>query len=242
MLKILNTTSQIREARQEINKLKVSGLTPLFLAKLKRLFPFGLVVGDYLKSWDVYNSIQWIQKNGSKDSRILDLGAFRSELPISLHKLGFKNIHALDLNNMILKMPYADKIHYVVGDLYRTAFETSSFEVITATSVIEHGFDCGKLMLEVARLLRNGGYFISSFDYWHEKINTDSVTNFGMSWKIFSEEEVSNMIEIGKQKNLYPVGGLDFGYKEAPIRCHGYDYTFGWMVLQKKNSQLSELV
>jgi SAM-dependent methyltransferase len=235
MLKILNTASQIRAARQEINKLKAGGLTPLFLRKLGILFPFGVAVGDYLKSWDVYNSIQWIQKNISKDSRILDLGAFASELPISLYKLGFTKIYALDLNNMIFKMPYSDKIHYLIGDLYQTAFEESSFEVITAISVVEHGFDCEKLMLEVARILRTGGYFISSFDYWHEKINTDSVTNFGMSWQIFSEEEINNLIEIGKRKNLYPVGGLNFAYKESPIRGHGYNYTFGWMVLQKKS-------
>jgi SAM-dependent methyltransferase len=234
MLKILNTASQIREARQEINKLKIGGLTPVFLRKLRRIFPFGVAVGDYLKSWDVYNTILWIQENISRDSRILDLGAFASELPISLYKLGFVNIYALDLNNMIFKMPYADKIHYLAGDLYRTAFKASSFQIITAISVIEHGFDCEKLMLEVARILRSGGYFILSFDYWHQKINTDTVTNFGISWQIFSKEEINNMIETGKGRNLYPVGELNFSYKESPIRVHGYNYTFGWMVLKKK--------
>jgi len=69
-------------------------------------------------------------------------------------------------------------------------FKSNYFSAITAISVIEHGFESDRLLAEVSRLLKVGGYFIVSVDYWKDKISTDGLTAFGMDWMIFSREDL----------------------------------------------------
>ncbi len=114
-----------------------------------------------------------------------------------------------------------------------TPFADGSFRAITAISVIEHGFDGTALLSEVSRLLAPGGYFIASFDYWPEKIDTTGTTFFDMSWTIFSREEVDDFIALAARHGLEPVGEREYDAASAPIRCGGKDYTFAWLVLGK---------
>jgi hypothetical protein len=79
-----------------------------------------------------------------------------------------------------------------------------------------------------------GGYFIASFDYWQEKIDTTGTKFFDMDWKIFSQAEVFQMIQDAAQYGLHPVGELQPQGKDRVIHCGGKDYTFGWLVLQKR--------
>ena len=104
---------------------------------------------------------------------------------------------------------------------------------ITSVSVIEHGFDEQSLLKEMSRLLVPGGYFIASFDYWPEKIDTSEIKYFGMDWKIFSKEEVTNFITEAANYGLFPVGEMMPDSKKKPIECGGKRYTFAWLVLTK---------
>ena len=130
-------------------------------------------------------------------------------------------------------MPYADSIRYVAADFTRTPFENEEFDVVTSTSVIEHGFNGTALLTEMARLLRPAGYFIASFDYWPEKIDTSGVPFFGMDWKIFSQQEVLAFIEEARNYNLFPCGKIDLTANEKPVDYEGRQYTFAWLVLRK---------
>ncbi len=38
------------------------------------------MVGDELKSWDVLKTVQFLQKNVGKNSSVLDIGAYASEI------------------------------------------------------------------------------------------------------------------------------------------------------------------
>jgi ubiquinone/menaquinone biosynthesis C-methylase UbiE len=120
-------------------------------------------------------------------------------------------------------MPYQGKIKYEIINFLKTKFADNSFKAITSISVIEHGFDATALLSEVSRLLQPGGYFISSFDYWPEKIDTKGITFFGMDWTIFSEQEIINFVDQAKDFGLSPV---------SEMSCKRY--TFGWLVLKKK--------
>jgi SAM-dependent methyltransferase len=147
--------------------------------------------------------------------------------------MGYANLTGVDLNPDIRYMPYADNIRYVVSDFMHTPFENGSFEVITSTSVIEHGFNGQALLLEMSRLLRPGGYFIASFDYWPEKIDTTGIPFFGMDWKIFSKQEVLAFIQEAAAYQLSPCGEVDLRAQEKPITCAKRSYTFAWLALRK---------
>jgi SAM-dependent methyltransferase len=193
-------------------------------------------VGDYLKSWDVLKTVSFIEKNVLKSDPVLDIGAFASELLYVLHHLQYANLTGVDLNPDIKKMAYSDRVRYEVSDFMDTPFEAGSFAAITAMSVIEHGFNGKLLLAEASRVLRPRGYFIASFDYWPEKVDTSGISIFGMDWKIFSEQEVQAFLDEAVNHDLYPHGEIKLEGRQRPIRSADKDYTFAWLVLQKRPS------
>ena len=145
----------------------------------------------------------------------------------------YTNLTGVDLNPRIKKMPFAGPIRYEVADFMATPFSDVSFGAITAISVIEHGFNSDRLLREISRLLRPGGYFIASFDYWPEKIDTTGTKIFGMDWTIFSREEVLDLVSRAKGYGLEPVGDIALDAGDRVIHWGGKEYTFGWMTLRK---------
>lgn len=200
-------------------------------------FNKAISVGDTIKSWDVLKTAQFIEASVKRDSSILDIGAYASEILCVLHRLGYSKLTGVDLNPHISNMPYADKIHYVISNFMHTPFDSGSFDAITSTSVIEHGFNSVALLSESSRLLRPGGYFIASFDYWPDKIDTTGVPFFGMDWKIFSGQEVLTFIEEARDYDLVPCGSINLSAGERPIVCADRKYTFAWLALQKTNNR-----
>lgn len=192
-------------------------------------------IGDVFKSWDVDAVIDILDQNLTKDSTILDIGSFCSEMGPCLSLRGYKNLYGVDLNPEILKQPFNDKIRYAVGNFYHTAAVDSSFDAITAISVIEHGYDPDTMFAEISRLLKPGGLFIASYDYWPDKIPTDHVVSFGMSWVIFSKKEVEDMISHANQYGMSLFNETkDLEANEPHIRYNGFNYTFGLAVFKKQ--------
>jgi SAM-dependent methyltransferase len=190
-------------------------------------------IGDAVKSWDVLQTADFAVKYVTRNEPILDIGAFASEIPIVLHRLGFTNLSGVDLNPAVRSMPYADKIRYSVSDFLKTPFASDSFSLITAISVIEHGYRPRALFEEVGRLLRSGGYFVASFDYWPEKISTEGIQMFGMDWRIFSKSEVEELINTARSYGLSPHGATSLDADQKPITFFNRSYTFAWLALQK---------
>lgn len=233
-MEVLQDKSQISKARQELIG-KGASLIESPLRSLMREFRLvrGIVLGDMVKSWDVLSTVNFLESHLKKNDPILDIGSYASEVIVALHKLGFLNLTGADLNPDLQKMPYQDSIRYEITNFMHTKFEDASFKAITAISVIEHGFDGQALLKEMSRLLKPGGYFIASFDYWPEKIDTTGIKFFGMDWKIFSKQDVADFIEQAAGYGLAPVGELHYEGKDTPIECGGKKYTFGWLVLKK---------
>lgn len=233
-MEVLQNKTQITKARQQLVMLGASSLESAWRKQLRR---FGLVkepaVGDEIKSWDVLETLKFLKANLGKDDAILDIGAFASEIIVALHSQGFTNLTGADLNPDLHKMPHLDKICYEITNFMQTPFENASFQAITSISVIEHGFNGEALLREMSRLLRPGGYFIASFDYWPEKIDTTGVKFFGMDWLIFSREDIGQLIELAAGYGLYPVGKMNYSADEHAVDCAGKEYTFGWIVFEK---------
>lgn len=234
VMKVLQDRSQISKARKKLVNIGASFVeSPVWSLIRKARLLRGFSIGDRVKSWDVFLTLNFIESHVRKNEPILDIGCYASEVIVALHKLGYSKLTGVDLNPNLMKMPCQDSIRYEIGDFKRTNFKDASFQAITSISVIEHGFDGQSLLKEMSRLLKHGGYFIASFDYWPEKIDTSEIKYFEMDWKIFSKEEVFNFITEAANYGLFSVGEMMPEGKEKPIECGGKQYTFAWLVLTK---------
>jgi SAM-dependent methyltransferase len=238
-MRVLKSDREIIDARREMIDRKISGMDASTSGKVKAFLSRrgvgnAIVVGDIVKSWDILSTVNFLKEHLSKRDPILDIGCYASEILVVLHKSGFTDLAGVDLNPLVRKMPAPDKIRYVTSDFMGTPFADKTFAAITAISVIEHGFDGPRLLGEMARLLRPGGLFIASFDYWPDKIDTNGTKIFGMEWLIFSREEVCALVGEAAKHGLYPIGDLLFDGQEQVIVHGGYRYTFGWLALQKR--------
>lgn len=231
---VLKTNKQILEARKILKLNKISFTSNKIIEKLRnrKLLP-GVNVGHDLKSWDVLSTINFIKVNYSKESRILDMGAYGSEVLPILHKLNYKHLHGIDLNSELTKMPYRKSIIYTVGDYYELNNYKNTYDVITSISAIEHGFNDEKILNAISNLLNNGGTFVCTFDYWGEKINTNNIKMFNLDWIIFSQEEIQKFIVKASKYNLIPFGDINFSYVDKAIKWADREYTFGYLVLKK---------
>lgn len=213
---------------------RISCLTPWVRQWLNTVGFFGgVVVGDAIKSWDVLTTANFLRDRLPPDTPVLDIGAYASEILPVLYKMKYSNLSGVDLNPRIKEMPFSDHIRYEVADFMATPFPDGSFGAVTAISVIEHGFRSEHLLREISRLLRPGGYFIASFDYWPEKVDTTGMDIFGMDWRIFSKAEVLAFIEEARAYGLSSCGEIDLDAKEKVIHWGGKDYTFAWISLRK---------
>ena len=192
-----------------------------------------VAVGDVVKGWDVLKTVDFIDAHLGRDSAILDIGAFASEILPLLARMGYTSLAGIDFNPRIGGMPSAGVIRYETGNFLESPYPGGTFNAITAISVIEHGYDGERLFREVSRLLAPGGYFIASFDYWPEKIESGDLLPFGLSWTIFSQDEVKGMIAKAALYGLEPVGNLDFGAQDKTIEWQDREYTFAWIALRK---------
>ena len=234
MYEVLKSKAEIGEARRQFIEESFPFTSPGWKRLASRIgISKGIDVGDEVKSWDVLKTIEFIEKNVAKTDPILDMGAFACEILCILHNVGYGNLTGIDLNPRIKEMPYADAVRYEVSDFMHTRFASESFQAISAISVIEHGFNSKLLLSEMSRLLRPGGYFVASFDYWPDKIDTTGVAFFGMDWLIFSEQEVRAFIEEAKSFGFTTPGKIELASADKPIKCANKEYTFAWLVLQK---------
>lgn len=236
-LDVLGSRPQIEIARKELVGKGVSCLEAPWRSILRRFgISRGVQVGDFVKSWDVLATLHFLEEHVNRNEPILDIGCYASEVLVALHKLGYSRLTGADLNPDLQRMPYRDSIRYEVADFMHTKFEDASFRAITSISVIEHGFQAVPLLKEMSRLLKPGGYFIASFDYWPEKIDTTGVKFFDMDWLIFSKQDVADFVKQAAGYGLEPVGEMKYDTKDKAIKCGGKQYTFAWMVLRKTRS------
>lgn len=233
-LAVLKSRGDVTVARREMHDRGIDCADRAIIRFLKRwhLLP-GIILGDPVKSWDILKTVEFLEERIARDAPVVDLGAYASEILPALHRLNYTGLTGIDLNPRLPAMPHGDYVKYMVGDIYRTGFADASFAAITAISVIEHGFDAEGLLTEVSRLLKPGGYFVASVDYWPEKIDTRGVTAFGMDWMIFSREELESFFAMASDHGLELCGSADYEAGEPTVKWLGKSYTFAWLALKK---------
>jgi SAM-dependent methyltransferase len=233
-LNVLKSLADVDASRRELRRMRASCISSSSIRFLRRIGLFnGIELGDHIKSWDVLQTTRFIQDHLPFDAPILDIGAYASEILCILHRLGYRNLTGVDLNPEINRMPNADIIRYEVSDFMATPFSDGSFAAITATSVIEHGFQCNRLLQEISRLLRPGGHFLASVDYWPEKLDTSGIRFFGMDWTIFSRDEIIALIKQAGRYRFNCPEPIDTDTTQPVIKGGGKEYTFAWLALTK---------
>ncbi len=231
---VLKSARQVAEARAAMKRRGIDCASSFLKRSFRRLgFLPGVDVGDAGKSWDVLKTVEFVERQVPRDAPVLDIGAHQSEVLPVLHRLGYRNLAGADLNPGIGEMPFAGEIRYVACDFMSTPFPDASFACVTAISVIEHGFDAARLLAEMARIVKPGGYFLASVDYWPEKVDTAGVAAYGMDWRIFSADELRGFIADAGGRGFVPVGEARFESRDRVVRWKGRAYTFAWMALRK---------
>lgn len=231
---VLKSKTQVVSSRAEMRRRGIDCLSS-FPERVLRKFGLlrGVDIGDRIKSWDVLRTVRFLEEHVPKDVPVLDLGASGCEILPILHRLGYSDLAGIDLDPGILGMPHAGTIRYLAADFMEVPCEEGAFGCVTAVSVIEHGFDAERLLAEMARIIRPGGFFVASVDYWPEKIDSAGVTAYGMDWIIFSREEVRSFLAQAEGFGFRPVGDLDLDAGERVANWMGRRYTFAWMALRK---------
>jgi SAM-dependent methyltransferase len=237
MLCILKNRNEIMSARRMLAKRGLDVLPTRFGNLLRKLrLTRTIAVGDAIKGWDILKTVDFISGNFKNNVAVLDMGAFSSEILLLLLRLGYTDLTGIDLNPQLTKMPSPGSIRYNVGNFLESTYSDGCFNAISAISVIEHGYEGEKLFREVSRLLAPGGFFIASFDYWPEKTDSGNERPFGLSWTVFSQDEVREMLVLAANHGLEPVGALDYCAQDKTIEWGGRQYTFAWLALQKSIS------
>jgi SAM-dependent methyltransferase len=231
-VEVLLAKSQNRDARAQLRQRGLHFVSSRPKRALRKLGVLdGVNIGDTHKSWDVLKTAEFLRDNVQRDSCILDLGAYGSEELCILSRLGYANLVGIDLNPALVGMP--KPIRYVVGDFMRLPFGDEAFQAVSAISVIEHGFHAEALLSELARVVKPGGYFVASVDYWPQKIETDGMQVYGLSWLIFSRADLTEFLKKASAFGFRPLGSVNLDAREKPIEWKGRQYTFAWFVLQK---------
>ncbi len=189
---------------------------------------------DAIKSWDVEHTLAAIEQHVTADERVVDLGAENSAVLFALARLGYRELDGVDLNPDLAVAPRRDRINYHVGDFHSMPYlPNGSCTAVTAISTIEHGWRGSELLREVARVLRPGGIFVASTDYWPDKLDTSDRAMFGMPWTIFSRAEIIGLLAEAASVGLVPVGDVELDAAEPVIDWNGRRYTFVHIVLRK---------
>jgi len=235
---VLKTTSQVKDAKRYLKALD--------------LFPHH----DTIKCWDTYKMIDIIIKADRK-SFILDVGCNDSPILPMLKRLGFRNLYGCDL---VLQPRYKHNFMNTIYSVYKrgykpvvdmhkdkdlklsiqsleeTNYQSNTFDFVTSLSVIEHGVDIHKYFMEMNRILKKGGFLLTSTDYWLEKItNTKRVLSRGAPDKVFDRNEIEDAIAIGEKSGLKLIEPIDYACMDKVVHWDqtGLDYTFIFFAMKK---------
>jgi len=218
---VLKTEQEVEESIQNLKKLK--------------LRPHN----DRPKNWDCYRAFSFILKHGTEESKILDVGSadYGVILPW-LELYGFSNLYGCDIS--FEKDFQKGRIRYYKQDLQKTNFSSNFFDFIISISVIEHGVKIDTYLKEMSRLLKKGGYLLTSTDYWPDPIDTKGLYPYGKElgeMKVFMREDIEELVRNAHEYGMELIEPINFSYRDKVVYWKRTDkrFTFIFFVFRKKD-------
>jgi SAM-dependent methyltransferase len=182
---------------------------------------------DLAKNWDSLAALGSILRRVPTSGYILDAGAEMYSVILPwLASYGYKNLVGINLS--FSSTVRRGTIVYEHGDITSTRFEDCSLDAITCLSVIEHGVNLQSYFAETFRILKPGGILITSTDYYQTAIDTRGQVAFGAPIHIFTEEEITSLLETARQTGFELTSQLDLSTEEKVVTWdeYGLSYTF----------------
>jgi SAM-dependent methyltransferase/glycosyltransferase involved in cell wall biosynthesis len=188
------------------------------------------LAGHPAKNWDALGALDLILRVANPSSHILDAGAEKYSVILPwLSRYGFKNL--LGINLVFPETQRTGNILYEKGDITHTKYDTSTFDVVTCLSVIEHGVDLEKFFREMFRVIKENGYLIVSTDYWETPINTEGQHAYGVPIKVFCASEIEQLINIARKFNFELTANLNLGCNQKAVNWMPYDLNYTFIML-----------
>ncbi|MCA8959884.1 MAG: methyltransferase domain-containing protein, partial [Planctomycetes bacterium] len=127
---------------------------------------------------------------------------------------------------------------FSVQDLSATNYPDGHFAAVTSISVIEHGVDLDAYLREMARVIRPGGWLLTSTDYWSEPIDCSGIFPYGEDqpeMKVFQPHEIEGLCKRAEEVGFRLVTPLGLTTHERAVRWERVDreYTFIYFALRR---------
>jgi SAM-dependent methyltransferase len=189
------------------------------------------------KSWDVWTTYQTILTHmPRRTARVFEMGSYNSEISTVLWCARYHNIRACDFNPLgRASRWYGNRIEFRCEDFYAPDLPSASVDVMTALSVIEHGFHQEKLISIASRLLKPGGLFLFTTDYREEGVIVpETLRPFGLSYRVFSRSDIEALVHAASAAGLELIVSPEWAPSTYPIEWEGFQITFLFVGLQKR--------
>jgi predicted O-linked N-acetylglucosamine transferase (SPINDLY family)/SAM-dependent methyltransferase len=194
---------------------------------------------DTRKNWDLSLLYETIASQ-NRNSCIVDLGCSPGCTLFFLLALGFTNLYGIDFDIDFTGKNFPARLYK--GDLTDTSFENDSFDLAISISVIEHGVELKAFFNEVARIVKNDGLLFLTTDYWEEKQDVGENNPLGLPWRIFSQQEIQELISTAQDYGFFLEGDLNIpSCSERTVIWQGIEYTFIALIFIKKEAAYQQI-
>ena len=124
--------------------------------------------------------------------------------------------------------------NFSVQDVCNTNYAANFFSAVISLSVIEHLSSPKKHISEAARILKPGGHFLLTTDYWPIKVHTTGIHPYGNSQPemcVFSEREIRDLIKFARNCGLKLCEPISYDATRRLCKWErvGKSYTFFFM-------------
>jgi len=159
----------------------------------------------------------YISEHFNKETRMLCVGSFEDTAYESLRKSGFSNITAID-----------PELNIDLNEFWNQNHEKEGFEVIFATSVLEHVNEDELFISQICDLLVEGGVGILTCDFNDDYIQGDAVpATVIRQYTLFDlSARLRNTLY---EKNCFYFGGVNWTANKD-FHMLEFDYDFATMV------------